>query len=97
MLSDSLANKGILYAKIRVKDAYISIFNTHLQASYFGGSNYHWDISVKTRLDHIDELSNFIKEVILDRNLIPNNIGKVLLVGDFNVDAHNFEKKRKVK
>lgn len=102
VLSDSLANKGILYAKIKVGDTYLSIFNTHLQASYFGCGKYHWDISIKTRLDHIAELSEFINEIIYERNAhlqdhkIESTIGKVLLVGDFNVDAHNYEKKKKV-
>ena len=42
VLSDSLANKGILYAKVKIKDSYLMLFNTHLQASYFGCSEYHW-------------------------------------------------------
>jgi endonuclease/exonuclease/phosphatase family metal-dependent hydrolase len=102
VLSDSLAHKGVIYAKIRVGDTYLSIFNTHLQASYFGSTQYHWDISIQTRTDHIDELCQFIKEVVYDRNVesdeekIEKNVGKVLLLGDFNVDAHNYEKKKKV-
>jgi hypothetical protein len=42
VLADSLANKGILYAKIMIKDSYVMVFNTHTQASYFGSSSYHW-------------------------------------------------------
>jgi len=103
VLSDSLAHKGILYAKIKIGEAYLSIFNVHLQASYFGSTHYHWDISVKTRIDHVDELVNFIKEVTYDRNYfletanMKKQVGKILLMGDFNVDAHNYEKKKKVK
>ena len=98
VLSDSLANKGILYAKIRIGDCFLNIFNTHLQASYFGSTNYHWDISAKTRIDHIDEMCEFIKEVISDRGLDTDdkNDGHCLVMGDFNVDAHNYECKKKV-
>lgn len=42
VLSDSLANKGVLYAKIKIKNSYVMVFNTHTQASYFGSSSYHW-------------------------------------------------------
>lgn len=57
---------------------------------------------MKTRIDHIDEVAQFMKEVTdRNRNQLINgsdvNNGKVLLVGDFNVDAHNYEKKKKVK
>ena len=111
-MSDSLANKGILYAKIKIGKSYLKIFNTHLQASYFGSSESHWNISVKTRLDHIEELCYFLKEILHDQSLqesLSNSDEshngnpaeeledtKILLVGDFNVDAHNYEKKRKV-
>ena len=42
VLADSIANKGILYAKIKAKDSTIIVFNTHTQASYFGSSSYIW-------------------------------------------------------
>jgi hypothetical protein len=93
-----LANKGILYAKIRIGDSYLAVFNTHLQASYFGSPEYLWNISVKTRIDHIDELANFIKEIIHENNWNSNEEDiKIMVVGDFNVDAHNYETKKKVK
>jgi endonuclease/exonuclease/phosphatase family metal-dependent hydrolase len=94
VLSDSLANKGILYTKIKIGESYLTLFNTHLQASYFGSGHFHWDISVKTRLDHIQELCDYLRQVIYERG--DDNLGRVLLVGDFNVDAHNYEKKKKV-
>jgi endonuclease/exonuclease/phosphatase family metal-dependent hydrolase len=96
VLSDSLANKGVLFAKIRIKNSYLLLFNTHLQASYFGSSEYHWTISVKTRLDHLDELVAYIKEVLTEQTENnPDDNFTCLLVGDFNADAHNYETKKK--
>ena len=40
VLSDSLAQKGCLYTKIKVKDSYIVVINVHLQASYLNSSEY---------------------------------------------------------
>jgi endonuclease/exonuclease/phosphatase family metal-dependent hydrolase len=99
VLSDALSDKGVLYAKIKIGDAYLNVFNTHLQASYFGSGNYHWDISIKTRNDQIEEISNFIKEVVNNNNTrdLEGTDGPILVMGDFNVDAHNYEKKKKVK
>jgi endonuclease/exonuclease/phosphatase family metal-dependent hydrolase len=42
VLSDSLAQKGVLYAKIEIKNTILHLFTTHLQASYFGSTEYHW-------------------------------------------------------
>lgn len=94
VLSDSLANKGILYSKIKIRDSYVIIFNTHTQASYFGSPEYLWNISVRTRLDHLDEMCEFIKEILLTTYVDEETT--VLLMGDFNVDAHNYEKKKSV-
>lgn len=97
VLSDSLANKGILYAKVKIKDSYVYVFNTHLQASYFGSSEYLWNISVKTRMDHINELCNFVRNILREKEEeIRNTDSSILIMGDFNVDAHNYEKKKQV-
>jgi menaquinone-dependent protoporphyrinogen IX oxidase len=50
---------------------------------------------VQTRLDQIDELCCFIKEVIDSSNITPDTT--IILTGDLNVDAHNYHKKRQVK
>ncbi len=34
--------KGCLFVKIKIKDSYLAIINTHLQASYFGTSQEDW-------------------------------------------------------
>jgi endonuclease/exonuclease/phosphatase family metal-dependent hydrolase len=91
VLSDSLSNKGILYSKIKIRDSNVIVFNTHLQASYFGSPQYLWNISVQTRLDHIDELCEFVKEILSTTHV--DEATTVLLMGDFNADAHNYEKK----
>lgn len=39
-----LGQKGCLYAKIKIKDSFLVIINTHLQASYFGTSQEEWVI-----------------------------------------------------
>jgi len=93
VLSDSLANKGILYAKIKIGKSYLKVFNTHLQASYFGCSEDHWNISVQTRVDQITELCSFVNEVLHYDNKKEEDT-KILVMGDFNVDAYNYEKKK---
>lgn len=96
VLSDSLSNKGILYAKIDVQGASLLVFNTHLQASYFGSSESHWDISSQTRIDHIRELVDFVKEILEQEQKKQNDLSlyKVLMMGDFNVDAYNYARKK---
>jgi hypothetical protein len=34
LFSDSLSNKGVLHTKIKIKDQYVNVFNTHMNASY---------------------------------------------------------------
>jgi len=46
--------KGCLFVKIRIKDSYLVIVNTHLQASYFG----------TTQEDWVKKLSNLYKKVL---------------------------------
>jgi len=48
-------------------------------------------LSVNTRNDQITEVCKFIKSVIMKQNLTYND--RILLVGDFNVDAYNYSKK----
>ena len=38
VLSDSLAEKGLLYAKIKIQNTFLHLFTTHLQASYLDSS-----------------------------------------------------------
>ena len=36
VVSDALSYKGVLYSKININGRILHLFNTHLQASYFG-------------------------------------------------------------
>lgn len=100
ILSDSLCQKGVLYAKIRIGNSYLCIFNTHLQASYFDGFGNQWDLSIKTRIDQTDELIHFVKEVMVNMFFHKGDLmldkQKFILLGDFNIDAHDYGEKRKV-
>jgi len=40
VLSDALAQKGVLYTKIKIKDSYLIVINVHFQASYMNSSDY---------------------------------------------------------
>jgi endonuclease/exonuclease/phosphatase family metal-dependent hydrolase len=91
VLSCSVVEKGILYAKIKVKDSHIAIFNVHLQATYFDVSMEQWNLCTKTRLSHVQEISEFIYHCIIDRKLTKED--RILLMGDFNIDAHGLKHK----
>jgi len=88
VLACSLVEKGILYAKIHIKDSNLIVFNLHLQASYFNPKEDIYDVCVKTRLSHIEETAEYINEILENTEINDNET--VLLMGDFNVDAHNF-------
>lgn len=52
ILSDSLAQKGCLYAKLKIKDSSLVLFNLHLQASYFGCPEDLWVNSIYLYLEY---------------------------------------------
>lgn len=91
VLSCSVVEKGILYSKIKIKDSHIAIFNVHLQATYFDVSKEQWDLCTKTRLSHVQEISEFVLDCIINRKL--TNEDRILLMGDFNIDAHGLKHK----
>jgi endonuclease/exonuclease/phosphatase family metal-dependent hydrolase len=93
VLNCTLCQKGVLYAKIKIKDSHLIVFNNHLQATYFNITIDQWNLCIKTRLDHIAEAAIFIKDIITKREL--NSSDTILYMGDFNVDAHKFENKIK--
>ena len=96
---DAPSNKGILYAKIKVNGKYLFLFNTHLQSSYLEQSQKSIDYTIKVRTKQTEELINFVynKLLTIPRDEIKN--GCVLIVGDFNIDAHDneFAKKKNYK
>jgi endonuclease/exonuclease/phosphatase family metal-dependent hydrolase len=85
ILYDSQSEKGVLYAKIFVKNSYLHIFNTHLQASYLDSEESNFVSSYNTRMEQIAYLNKIIKKT-LDIEYHKNN-DKAFLLGDLNVDA----------
>jgi sphingomyelin phosphodiesterase len=63
VLSDTLSQKGILYTKIQINDAYLHLFNTHLQASYVGEES-KVRATVVTRIDQLQVLRKFVDEML---------------------------------
>ena len=89
---DSVVRKGVLYAKIRVKDTFIHLFCTHLQASYFNISQDLFVACYESRLSQIYQINDFIVNILENTGYKSNH--KVLLMGDLNVDAFGFQNKR---
>jgi sphingomyelin phosphodiesterase len=87
---DSPTEKGVLYAKIEIKkDVYLFLFNTHLQSTYYEDTPENMDSTIQVRTKQTEELINFIynKLLTIPKNEIKN--GKIILLGDFNIDAHD--------
>ena len=87
---DATTNKGVLYSKIEIKkNKFLFLFNTHLQSSYFDDTQENIDSTIKVRTKQTEELINFIynKLLIIPKKDVKN--GKVILAGDFNIDAHD--------
>lgn len=89
VISDSIAEKGIIYAKIKIQNSYLHLFTTHLQASYFGSSEENFVISFETRMQQIKYVNYFMIDIL--KNFYDKNKDKILLVGDFNVDAFKYQ------
>ena len=86
---DSVSKKGILYAKIKINDKYLFLFNTHLQSSYFDESQSNINCTVQVRTGQTEELINFVYNKLLTIPKEQIEKGCVLIVGDFNIDAHD--------
>ena len=86
---DSVSNKGILYAKIRINDKYLILFNTHLQSSYFDESISKINCTIQVRTKQTEELVNYVYNKLLSIPQDQVKKGCVLIVGDFNIDAHD--------
>lgn len=93
---DSLARKGILYAKLKIKGSYLHLFTTHLQASYLDSSKSHWDISYMTRMSQIRQINHFVIETLKEAKYNKGR-DKVMIVGDLNVDANQYMYKQRVR
>jgi endonuclease/exonuclease/phosphatase family metal-dependent hydrolase len=93
VISDSLAEKGVLYAKILVKDCYLHLFTSHLQASYFNCGEFHFRVSCETRMSQIKQINTFMAGVLSQEY---SKKDRIILCGDFNVDALNYSVKTPV-
>jgi endonuclease/exonuclease/phosphatase family metal-dependent hydrolase len=93
VISDSLAEKGVIYTKIMVRDCYLHIFTTHLQASYVNCGEFHFKVSQETRFSQIRQINTFMSGVLAQEY---SKKDKIILCGDFNVDALNYRVKRPV-
>ena len=85
----SVSNKGILYAKIKINERYLFLFNTHLQSSYFDESQKNINCTVQVRTGQTEELINFVYNKLLSVPKDQVQKGCVLIVGDLNIDAHD--------
>lgn len=85
VVSDSMAQKGIIYCQIEIKGSKLHLFNTHTQASYNNDLPELFVASFNTRMDQIKQLGSFINEILSNEMDQENDI--CLLCGDLNVDA----------
>ena len=86
---DAPSNKGIIYAKIKINNRYLFLFNTHLQSTYFDESQSNINDTIQVRTKQTEELINFLYNKLLAFPRDEIEKGLVLIVGDFNIDAHN--------
>ena len=86
---DAPSSKGILYAKIKINDKYLFLFNTHTQASYYDESSKNINSTIQVRTAQTEELINYVYNKLLNIPKEQVNKGCVLIVGDFNIDAHD--------
>jgi len=77
--SDGFVRKGVLYAKVKIGDSYVHVFNTHMQASY-GYEFVENDPYALIRKEQIEKLSTFIAKIVDDHH-------PIVAMGDFNVNA----------
>ena len=86
---DAPSNKGILYAKIKINNKYLFLFNTHTQSSYYDESQKNINSTIQVRTAQIEELINYVynKLLVIPKEQVEK--GCVLIVGDLNIDAHD--------
>lgn len=80
---DAIINKGLLYAKIKIKNQTLHLLTTHLQASYYHKSEEQLYINFITRKTQVEEMCYYLDKCL--KKHVKNKDDKVLLMGDFNV------------
>ena len=89
VFSDSYAMKGVLYSLVKIQGEYLMVFNTHLNASYFGTDFKALAASIQTRQMQLEHLRDFIN-LKLDYHLhFTGKVPLVILLGDMNVDSRD--------
>lgn len=87
--SDSIAQKGVQFAKIKIQDEYLLVFNTHLNASYISESMDEVMASVNTRLIQLETIRDFVNlKIDLHAHQHPDKKPLVILAGDLNVNSN---------
>lgn len=86
---DAPSNKGVLYAKIKIYDNFLFLFNTHLQSTYYDESQKKIDCTIQVRTSQTEELINFVYNKLLTIPIHEINKGCIIIAGDFNIDAHD--------
>lgn len=82
--SDSISKKGTLYARIKIGNSILHLFNTHLQANYLHSSFYTYLKSIHFRIWYqLKELSQFIDQQTADMSASD----RIMVVGDFNISS----------
>ena len=81
--ADSVAMKGVLYAKVGLADNHIHVFTTHTQATH--GNAFDIDTYI-TRGDQLLAFRKFLDQIIA-REYVEGDI--VILCGDFNVNSRS--------
>lgn len=94
VIADSLAQKGLLYAKVLIKDSFLHLFTTHLQASYLDSGESHFKVSCETRMAQMKQINHMMNDVL---KLQYHKRDKIILCGDFNVDAQKYKYKKPVR
>ena len=96
VMSDGMSMKGALYARIKIRNNYLCLFTTHLQASYFDSGNFFWNFCIKTRENQFEMLANFIYDTLKAIPMKERELCKVIVCGDFNVDYYGNEEMLKL-
>ena len=81
--SDAMSAKGALYARIKIGDSILHLFNTHLQANYLHSDFYTYMKSVQYKTYQLKELTEFIDENTKDMG----QDDQILVMGDFNISS----------
>jgi len=80
---DYFVQKGILYAKIKVGNASLHVYNTHGQANYDPNPM----TAFLIRTEQLLTFQKFIKSTLTKNQYVPGDLA--LLMGDYNVDSRS--------